>query len=230
MTAGPDLPPEIDAVIARAIAISPEDRYPSCAEFIAAASVLLPEGRVAEAAIPTVPSAMAGDPRASRVMSMRTPPGSESTLVPLEAIRLIARAGVAMGRELLVEDELGSAGSRSMVRSPTIWRSHGGMPRCGGRQQAACCGGPVLEERHVREWNAHRGPASVEFGDEFRIGSTVFEVAEVKRQPVGSPGASSRVVVRLELDLDAGELSVRIEDGPSARIVRGADGWRVEST
>ena len=39
-----DLPAGIDDVIARAMAISAQDRYPTCAEFIAAAEALLPRG------------------------------------------------------------------------------------------------------------------------------------------------------------------------------------------
>ena len=44
----------------------------------------------------------------------------------------------------------------------------------------------------------------------------------------GNPGA--RLALRLELDPDAGELIVAIENGATVRIVRGSDGWHVESS
>jgi hypothetical protein len=41
------------------------------------------------------------------------------------------------------------------------------------------------------------------------------------------PGA--RLDLRLELDPDAGELVISIEDGAVVRLVRGPDGWYLES-
>ena len=39
----------------------------------------------------------------------------------------------------------------------------------------------------------------------------------------------NRLALRVEVDLDGGELTVAIEGGASARIVRDGDGWRVET-
>jgi hypothetical protein len=56
-------------------------------------------------------------------------------------------------------------------------------------------------------------------------------VAGPSAEPVVDTAASEplkRVAIHLELDLDAGRLTVAIEHGPTARIVRDVDGWRVE--
>jgi hypothetical protein len=42
-----------------------------------------------------------------------------------------------------------------------------------------------------------------------------------------SPPATSRLAMWIELDLDRGEATLAIEDGPAARIVRDGEGWRV---
>jgi predicted component of type VI protein secretion system len=42
------------------------------------------------------------------------------------------------------------------------------------------------------------------------------------------PSRARRLALRLELDLDRGELLIAIEDGVTARIVRDGDDWRVD--
>ena len=74
-------------------------------------------------------------------------------------------------------------------------------------------------------------------GDEVQIGATTF-VADVPDAPVNGVPAAEAVVaapggtklaLRLELDADAAELTISFENGPTARIVRDGDGWRVEA-
>jgi hypothetical protein len=42
------------------------------------------------------------------------------------------------------------------------------------------------------------------------------------------PSPARRLALRLEVDLDRGELLIAIEDGVTARIVRDGDDWRVD--
>ena len=69
-------------------------------------------------------------------------------------------------------------------------------------------------------------------GDELRIGTTVF-VATVSPGINAAPvpqETGNRLALRVEVDLDGGELTVAIEGGASARSpCRDGDGWRVET-
>ena len=113
-----DLPAGIDDVVARAMAISAPERYPTCAEFIAAAQALLPGGQAAPAPAPPVappvedaaPPETAPAPAAAE--SPREPPVAEPEPqpepddAPPGALRLVVREGLGRGRTLIVEDEL----------------------------------------------------------------------------------------------------------------------------
>ena len=254
----PDLPPGIDAVIVKAIAISPEDRYKSCAEFTAAAGALLPERSAAApgGAVDIVPSASPspGVPGAPAAPARESePPVGE----PLASLRLVAQAGLGLGRELIVEDDLAlgrlTTLDGALADDSEISRRH-------GRVQRGADGGFVVEDLYSTNGtfvNGARisGPHPLRPGDELRIGGTVFAVSRrpstghsapdalmpAERQPdklapipelVVSPPRSDqakRLVLRLELALETGELVVGIEDGATARISRDGDGWRVET-
>jgi serine/threonine-protein kinase len=239
-----DLPPEIDAVIAKAMAISPADRFSSCAEFIAAACALLPEG--------AVPAAEEAAATGTAPVESPAPAASASVIAPAtdlaaarsEALRLVVRAGFGLGRDLIVDDEL-AVGRLTTLGGALA--SDLGISRRHARVLRAADGGFVNGERIV-------GPHPLRPGDELGIGSTVFVVTTSEPAAPG-PGASDpvaqerdarapipdlvaepspsqtakRLVVRLELDFEAGELVVRIENGASARIVREGDGWRVQA-
>ena len=91
-------------------------------------------------------------------------------------------------------------------------------------------------------------PRVLRTGDELRIGGTVFvataPAASDTAPSSGSPAlaapatevvvetgkSGSRLALRLELDADAGELIVAIDNGATVRIVRGSDGWHLESS
>ena len=258
----PGLPPELDTVIAKAMAISPDDRYSSCTEFIAAASALLPEGAVVPATPSAPPSTVAPETQESPATSAPTSPDPEPTVVPLEPMRLVVRAGPATGRELLIADELLLGRVTTLDGALADDRE---MSRRHARVHRDAEGGLFVEDQQSANGTFVNGiridaPQPLRDGDELRIGSTVFEVAISEQQPTTEPeqpaasesasavvqerrpGAATselvveptsseppkKVVIRLELDLEAGELSVAIEHGPTARIVRDADGWRVE--
>jgi hypothetical protein len=251
-----DLPPEIDAVIAKAMAISPADRFSSCAEFIAAACALLPEG--------AVPAAEEAAATGTAPVESPAPAASASVIAPAtdlaaarsEALRLVVRAGFGLGRDLIVDDEL-AVGRLTTLGGALA--SDLGISRRHARVLRAADGGFVVEDVDSSNGtfvNGERivGPHPLRPGDELGIGSTVFVVTTSEPAAPG-PGASDpvaqerdarapipdlvaepspsqtakRLVVRLELDFEAGELVVRIENGASARIVREGDGWRVQA-
>lgn len=244
------------------MAISPDDRYSSCTEFIAAASALLPEGAVVPATPSAPPSTVAPETQESPATSAPTSPDPEPTVVPLEPMRLVVRAGPATGRELLIADELLLGRVTTLDGALADDRE---MSRRHARVHRDAEGGLFVEDQQSANGTFVNGiridaPQPLRDGDELRIGSTVFEVAISEQQPTTEPeqpaasesasavvqerrpGAATselvveptsseppkKVVIRLELDLEAGELSVAIEHGPTARIVRDADGWRVE--
>ena len=299
----PDLPPEIDAVIAKAMAISPAERYSSCAEFIAAASGLLPDGALstpdavpstpdvapattdvapatpdaapatadaapatAEAAPSTVDAAPWTDrtmpaPALSAATSVYGSPGADATAASVEPLRLVVRAGAAQGQELVIADE---AALGRLITLDGALADDGEISRRHAHIWRQADGAFVVEDRSSSNGtfvNGTRidGPRPLSPGDELRIGATVFEVAaSVAPEPVssaqpqvpeeseassaGAPEAAiadlvvepppseplKRVAIRLELDLEAGQLSVAIEHGATVRIVRDGNGWRVE--
>jgi len=208
--ARPELPAGIDEVIAKAMAIEPEERYASCGEFITAVRGLVP---IQTGAVPAAVDLAV-----------------ETTESPT-ALRLVVSSGFGAGRELLVEDEvvlgrletLGGAlapDSEISRRHARVYRSDGGFLV---EDQGSANGTFVNGERI-------EGPRPLRGGDELRIGTTVF-MATVAPALNGTPAAQpgSRLALRLEVDLDGGGLTVAVEGGPRARIVRDGDGWRVET-
>jgi len=279
----PDLPPEIDAIIAKAMAISPAERYSSCAEFIAAASGLLPHGALStpDAApstpdsAPSTPDAAPATPDAapstdtamhvpalSAASSVYSSPAEDATAASVEPLRLVVRAGVAEGRELVIADE---AALGRLITLDGALADDGEISRRHAHIWRQADGAFLVEDQSSSNGTFVNGtridrPCPLSPGDELRIGATVFEVAaSVAADPVSSgqpqvpeePEASSagapeaaiadlvvkpapsseplqRVAIRLELDLEAGQLSVAIEHGATVRIVRDGNGWRVE--
>jgi Protein kinase domain/FHA domain len=258
----PDLPPEIDAIIAKAMAISPVDRYTSCAELIAAARAVLPEATASTADAPGPTPAPPSGPTAPAANG--SPPGVPPSTAsvgnrgaapaPRKLLRLIVRAGAAAGRELIVDDELALGRLTTLegviAGDLEISRHHARIRRDGRDgfvvQDEYSANGTFVNGERIE------GPRSLRAGDELRIGSTVFVVAQTvapsppspnqtgqpSMGPVAlatpsavapsPPASTNRVAMRLEFDTDTGELSVAIERGPIARIVRDGEGWRVQ--
>ena len=213
--ARPELPEGMDEVIAKGMAIEPEERYATCTELIAAARSL----------VPTQAAAVTPPPPPE--------PPSESAAAPAR-LRLVASAGFGVGQELLVEDEvvLGRLDTFGGALEPDheISRRHARVYRAGDgflvEDQESANGTYVNEERID-------GPRLLHTGDQLRIGTTVL-VATVSADMNGAPAAppapaGRRLALRLEVDLESGELTVAIEGGASARIVPDGDGWRVET-
>ena len=133
------------------------------------------------------------------------------------------RAGAANGRELVVADELElgrvTTLGGAIAGDLEISRRHARIRRVAGDtfvvQDESSANGTFVNGDRIE------GPHPLRPGDELRIGSTVFVVAP-------EPAPPSRVAMRLEFDAETGELSVAIEHGPTARIVRDGDGWRME--
>jgi hypothetical protein len=156
---------------------------------------------------------------------------SETARAPA-ALRLVVSAGFGVGQELLVEDEvvLGRLETLDGALAPDeeISRRHARVYRADDGflvedQQSA--NGTFVNGERIDE------PRLLRTGDELGIGTTVF-VATVSPAINGAPVAQetgNRLVLRLEVDLEGGELTVAIEGGPAARIVRDGDGWRVET-
>jgi hypothetical protein len=210
--ARPELPEGLDEVIATGMAIEPEERYATCMELITAARGL-------------VPTQAAGVAPAPPAEAAPEPAGATGPL------RLVVRSGFGVGQELLVEDEvvLGRLETFDGALEPDhqISRRHARVYRADDGflvedQQSA--NGTFVNEQRIDE------PHVLHTGDELRIGTTVL-VATVSAAMNGAPAAGSakRLALRLEVDLEGGELKVAIEGGASARIVPDGDGWRVET-
>ncbi|HEX4034782.1 MAG TPA: FHA domain-containing serine/threonine-protein kinase [Solirubrobacteraceae bacterium] len=247
----PELAPALDAVIARAMAIAPAERYGTCAELLAAAHAAAERGADAPRA--------AGDPAA------RSGAADEP-----EALRIIGREGLGAGRELLVEGELvlgrlvtlggALAEDRGISRNHArLWRTDGGALMI---EDAGSANGTLVNGTRIES------PHRLRAGDVLQIGAAVFAVESrpasappaglvepivddtLRAGPARSPeplgeaeregpasresataesvrSGSSRLTVRIELDLERGEAVLAIEGGPSARIVSDGDSWRI---
>jgi hypothetical protein len=225
-----DLPPEIDAVVARAMAIAPEERYPTCGALIAAAGALLPDW----APPPEGPALAASEARTP------LPPTSEPPAAG--PLRLRVREGKGLGAEVHVDDELVIG---RMTTLDGALAGDRGISRRHGVLRREPDGGLVVEDAYSANgtWvNGERieGPRSLAAGDELQLGATAFVVtadepgtaapAPVPDRPESAPPAGRRgaVSLSLDLDLDAGEIAITIDDGPTTRIVRDGDSWRVD--
>ena len=152
----PDLPPGIDAVIARAMAVATEDRYPSCGEFIAAARALVGEDAAAAAAAPAaLRLAVTAGPATGRELSVedelvlgRLTTFDGALADDRQISRRHSRVHRAAGGGFVVEDE-GSANG-TFVNGVRIERARSLAP-----------------------------------GDELRIGSTAFVVHETTAEAAG---------------------------------------------
>ena len=221
--ARPDLPPGIDEVIAKAMAISAAERYASCGELMGAARAVLAD---APPATPAGQLAATGEPAATSRPAAADDVAAERGEAPPGALRLTARSGYGSGRELVVEDELvlGRVGILDDVLAPdhSISRRHARISR-------APDGFAISDERSrngtfVNGERVEKGNAPTPTGDEITVGGTVFVVELVDASPNFSPQsraepvvageAPTRVALRLELDLDAAPADGHVRERP----------------
>jgi serine/threonine-protein kinase len=206
----PDLPPAIDAVIAKAMAKERDERYDTCATLIDAARVAL--GTPA----PSDPSA--GAPP-QLVLEVTTGEGSGA--------RLQLDGELVLGRE--------AGGPGSLSGDSEISRRHARVVRLpSGVVQIEDLGssnGTLVNDQPIST------PTTVTAGDRVQLGDTLLVVRE-QRAVVSEPGPApsetapdapadfeaptepelgSRFVVTLEVDLDAREVVVRL--GGQERVI-----------
>lgn len=108
------LPPELDAVFRRALAKRPDDRYPTCAEFVAALHDALAEAAGTTRELPPLVTTAPTVPAAARPLG-RTP----RVLVPFVALLAAAGIGGSIAAFLLTNGDGG--GTTTLVR--TIFRT-----------------------------------------------------------------------------------------------------------
>jgi len=225
----PELPGAIDEVVARAMAKSPEDRYPTCTEMMAAARVALTVG-MAEPA-PAIPSP-----------SLTPIPRSASATRPAagEAMTLKATAGPAAGEEIEVGDELvigrHATGAGKLHGDGEISRRHARVaPNDRGGYHVEDLGstnGTFVNGERVS------GARTLCPGDTIEVGGTTLVViggAQAQGTPA-SPSAVlaeeataelSRASLRLDIDFDARTARVHLGSGPETLSLVLEDGrWR----
>lgn len=243
--ARPDLPAGIDSVIARAMAIAPADRYASCAELVTAARALLSGASV----VPPPPPA--GERAEDLRLIVRQGFGlgrevlveGELVLGRLTTLDGALSADLGISRQharvwrdedgvFLVED-VGSANG-TFVNGTRIDGSH--RLRAGDTLQIGSCVFAVVPREPVdRSPETATEPAAApivapsEAEEVSAPCADTTEPGELSASPVETERAaqSSRLALRLELDLELGEMVIEIEDGPAARIVRDGDRWRL---
>jgi hypothetical protein len=194
----PDLPAGIDAVIARAMAISAPERYPTCAEFIAAVRALLPGEGAAPVAAAPAPEETAVAPAESPAVPAAEPAAPEPVVehddTPPGALRLVVRDGLGRGRSVIVEDEL--VLGRQETLDGALAPDHS-ISRRHARITCTDDGTFAVEDEHSRNGtfvNGERlvGPRILRTGDQLKIGATVFEAtapeARAEVVPPQEPG------------------------------------------
>lgn len=251
----PDAPEPLEAVIVKAMAKDPDDRYQSCGELMQAARLA---SGVTEGESAAVPGA--------------------TELV----LRVVS--GKAAGDELRVETELligrhADVEAGKLGKDPELSRRHAMLRREGPGlviEDLGSTNGTFVNGARIGS------VMTLEGGDRIEVGDTVIEVAAVaaapaEPEPPAAPGATvfapivppaepppaaeaeaappqvpqedpatppgpetqeqpaaggpgrGKVALRVEIDLDSGDLHVGVEDGPGVRVSKDSGGaWKIE--
>jgi len=207
----PDAPEALEEVIVKAMAKDPDERYQTCGDLMQAARLA---SGVTEGEGFTAPAA-AGE-LVLRVVSGKAA-GDE---LHVDGELLIGRhAEIEVGDTVIEvavvtgatpEPEQPAAAPGATVFAPIVPSS---TPPAAPAAEAAAPLPPVAEEET---------PAPPEAGLPEPPGPETEETSAAK-----APGG--KVSLRVEIDLESGELRVGVEDGPGVRVSKDGDGaWRIE--
>ena len=206
----PDLPAAIDAVLDRALAKKPEERYDSCGALVAAAREVLP-------------------------LEAPAPPAAAAVADSSDCLRLRVTAGNAQGSEIQVRDELviGRQASEEgqLGQDAEISRQHARIARSNGAfviEDLGSTNGTVVNGRRIQK------PEILSPGDRIQVGATTLvvqvSVPSAAEPPASAPDADTRSSARmplpeppteasppplslhLSLDPAAGEVLLRLDD------------------
>jgi Protein kinase domain/Inner membrane component of T3SS, cytoplasmic domain len=203
----PDVPVELDGVVARAMAKQPAERYASCGELLQAAAAAM--GRPAVA-----PAAATEDGRAAA-----------------PRLRLRVVEGAAAGTDIAVEEELPigrhAAGEGTLGADPELSRDHARIYRGAEGwliEDKGSTNGTFVNDRRIAE------PAPLAAGDRIQVGTTTMEVQVSPRpQPAAAPEEAGPPPLSLRLWFEgASEALLELEEGGERVKLVYADGrWRL---
>ena len=220
-----DLPAEVDAVLDRALAKKPDERYDSCGELVAAARAVLPVDAAEEPP---------------------TPPVQAST----DCLRLRVTAGNAEGSEIQVRDEfvIGRQASEEgqLGQDAEISREHARIARSNGTftiEDLGSTNGTFVNGRKISK------PELLSPGDRIQVGATtlVVQVSVPAAAAASAPDAETRssshmitppelptearpppLSLHLSFDPAAGEVTLRLDDeSDPVRLVYEKGRWRL---
>ena len=206
LSAKTGLPQAIDAVIERAMAKKPTDRYESASEMVAAAAAAIGAGAVAAARAPEEGPVL-------RVVE--GPAAGRELKIPADGELVIGRAAGPPG---------------DLAADPGLSRRHAMLRHADGKltiEDLGSLNGTAVNGTPITM------PKELSAGDRVTLGSSAIEIAEVPgtleppeelSEPVGA-----RIKITLELDLENGMADLTTEGGPGLKVRREPDGsWRVE--
>ena len=204
-----DLPAEVDAVLDRALAKKPEERYDSCGELMAAARAVLPVDAAEEPPPPPVPAST-------------------------DCLRLRVTAGNAEGSEIQVRDEfvIGRQASEEgqLGQDAEISRQHARIAGSNGTftiEDLGSTNGTFVNGRRISK------PELLSPGDRIQVGTTtlVVQVSVPAAAAASAPDADTRssshmitppelpteaspppLSLHLSFDPAAGEVTLRLDD------------------
>ena len=221
----PDLPAEVDAVLDRALAKKPEERYDSCGELMAAARAVLPVDAAEEPPPPPVPAST-------------------------DCLRLRVTAGNAEGSEIQVRDEfvIGRQASEEgqLGQDAEISRQHARIARSNGTftiEDLGSTNGTFVNARRISK------PELLSPGDRIQVGTTtlVVQVSVPAAAAASAPDADTRssshmitppelpteaspppLSLHLSFDPAAGEVTLRLDDeSDPVRLVYENGRWKL---